>query len=110
RSRREWPRIHGPAGDAAYVRKANATGVVPCFGRPVKTSRRTGRSARRGKPVHTLKMRRSPRLWWHSSATSDQKEDQQYRNRNSQEPEKDPPELPGLRCTFAEILHVLESP
>src|SRR4029453_17389362 len=39
---REWPRIHGPAGDAAYVPGANAIGVVPCFWRPVKTSRRFG--------------------------------------------------------------------
>jgi hypothetical protein len=64
----------------------------------------------RNKPVHTLKMTRFLRFWRHSRAASNQKEDQQHRDRNSQEPEKDPPELSPLRCTFAEILHVLESP
>ena len=45
-----------------------------------------------------------------SRATSNQEEDQQHRDWNSQEPEKNPPEFSGLRCSFAEILHVLESP
>ena len=62
------------------------------------------------KPVQTVKMIRFSRFWRHSRAASNQKEDQQHRDRNSQKPEKNPPEFSGLQCTFAEILHVLESP
>ncbi len=65
---------------------------------------------RRDKPAQTVKMTRLLRFWRHSRAASKQEEDKQHRDRNSQEPEKKPPEFSRLRCAFAEVLHVLKSP